>query len=292
MPPSSEWPKSIRVDSRFRAPSSRSSTDFAIQLSNTYNLPEDVVCRVTTFVCDAAWWNVEEGVSDRLYVRESRTVGGAPQVRCRAIQVPAGNYTAAALVVQLATSLNTGSLFANSLVYETSYVQNRGVIRVSLSAGGSTDATARFRVLSESELLGPNFVTLWTGDADSVNTNDLDSMSDLLRIPAASADTVLWESGLLNVSPTNILLLHFKQLTSISEGPRQSDNDVILSVPVDVSYGFTLAYQSSGSSEDYFHCGGMPLNYLEFTVTNVWGRPVNLHGGSVYFTLEFSQLGM
>ena len=71
---------------------------------------------VTKSVCDAAWWNVEEGVSDRFYTRESRTFGGAPQVKCRAIQVPAGNYTAAALVTQLATSLNTGSLFANSLV--------------------------------------------------------------------------------------------------------------------------------------------------------------------------------
>ena len=64
-----EFPKCIRIDSRFRT--SGASTDFRIQLPTAIAFPEGVVGYVSAVSLPHSWWNVEEGVSDKLCVIDS-----------------------------------------------------------------------------------------------------------------------------------------------------------------------------------------------------------------------------
>ena len=75
-------PKVIRLDSRYR--SGGGPTDPIFQLPYSCNFPAGTRCYVSAFSCPAAWCNVDQGLSDTLYVRETREQSGTP-VRCRVI---------------------------------------------------------------------------------------------------------------------------------------------------------------------------------------------------------------
>ena len=99
-----EFPKCIRIDSRFRT--SGTSTDFRIQLPTAVAFPQGAVGYVSAVSLPHSWWNVEEGVSDHLYVIETK--GSPTQKRCRVLTIPAGNYTSLTRPGVIATALNTG----------------------------------------------------------------------------------------------------------------------------------------------------------------------------------------
>jgi len=139
-------PKVIRLDSRYR--SGGGPTDPIFQLPYSCTFPTGTRCYVSAFSCPVAWYNVDAGISDKLYVREERVSGGT-LVRCRVIQLEAGNYTSGTLPTALQEALNTGRSFMNAS-YQVEYVASQGKLRIRLNG---TDATARFSLPSEDELL-------------------------------------------------------------------------------------------------------------------------------------------
>jgi hypothetical protein len=275
--------KVIRVDSRFRV--SGTSTDFRVQLPAAVSFPPGVVCYVSALSVPHSWWNVEAGVSDKLFVVETK---GAPETRrCRVLTVPPGNYTSLTLPGVVATALNTGSSLSG-MAYAVDYLSARGCLRIQLAAAGAVDATARFRLPSEDELSSPSWKqSNWTGTADPYYIGDLDTMGDLLRLPAVSAPTTLLETGLIDISPIHVLYLHSSLASADTIGPR-GDQDIIQRVPVENSYGFVIHYQSTGSDEEFFPLGGLSFQDMSFRLCTVHGRPVDLHGGQLSLELTFS----
>jgi hypothetical protein len=115
---------------------------------------------------------------------------------------------------------------------------------------------------------------------------DLDTMGDLLRLPATSAPTTLLLSGLLNTSPVDVLYLRCPELTSFdSIGPR-GESDLLARFPVDASYGFNLHWTSNGADSETSSVQG-GFSRLSFSLTNVRGRVVDLHGGFMSIELQF-----
>jgi hypothetical protein len=278
-----EYPRVIRVDSRYR--SSGTPTAFSVQLPRTVEFPPETVCYVSAVSLPVAWFNVDTFFSDKLYVRESRDAG----VRCRVITLDAGNYTSVTLPVALAEKLNAGKSFP-TMAYSVNYVGSRGCLLIQLSAnsGQAADSSARFQLPSEDELLSQSWRTAnWTGSADSFDAGDLDTIGDLLRLPGTSAPTTSLETGLLNVSPTDVLYLHSNLCDfGASIGPR-GESDQIQRVPIDVSYGFICHYAANGSNEECFPVRGS-YNELTFRLANVRGRTVDLHGGFMSVELTFA----
>ena len=273
-------PKVIRLDSRYR--SGGGPTDPIFQLPYSCTFPTGTRCYVSAFSCPVAWYNVDAGISDKLYVREERVSGGT-LVRCRVIQLEAGNYTSGTLPTALQDALNTGRSFMNAS-YQVEYVPTQGKLRIRLTG---TDATARFSLPSEDELLSTTWrAANWTGTADAYSALDLDTMGDLLRLPATSTPTTLLLTGLLNTSPVDVLYLRCPELTSFdSIGPR-GESDLLARFPVDASYGFNLHWTSNGADSETSSVQG-GFSRLSFSLTNVRGRVVDLHGGYMSLELQF-----
>lgn len=283
------FPKCIRVDSRFRLRGSASTTDFSIELPETVEFPDDCRCFVSAVSFPVSFWNVDADVSDRLYVIETHTVGGVQQRRCRAIQIPAANYTSLSLPAALATALNAGTSLAG-LSYQVDYLPSRGTLRFQLvvPAGGTPDASARFRIPSEDELTNSEWrAAHWTGSADGYDTSAPDAMSDLLRLPLTSADTTILETGILNVAPHDCLYLH-SNLADFSTIAADGARDVIQRIPLFANYGFTNHFQASGDNEEYFEVSGA-YRFLRFRLSTVRNRVIDLHGGHLSLELVFFQ---
>jgi hypothetical protein len=277
----------IRVDSRFRTRGT--PTDFQIALPITVEFPEGTVAYVSAVSFPNSWYNVDSDISDRLYVIETRTVGGASQRRCRALQIPAGQYTSLSLPTAIAAALNTNSSLAGML-YQVDYLNSRGSLRIQLATapGGTTDASARFQLPSEDELASPNWSSVnWTGVADAYDTTNPDAMTDLLRLPTVSAPTTILETGLLNVSPIDCVYLRSNLSNFDTLGPR-GERDIIQRIPVDVGYGLVNHYVANGASEESFNVTGA-YRFLEFRLVTSRGRVVDLHGGQLSVEIVFQQ---
>jgi hypothetical protein len=276
------YPKVIRIDSRFRA--SGSSTDFRYQLPTSVNFPQGTVCYASAVSLPHSWYNVEEGVSDRLYVIETRTVSSVAQRRCRVLTIPSGNYTSLTLPTAVATALNAGTSLTGCS-YAVDYVASRGILRIQLSG---TDGTARFRLPSEDELTSASWRSAeWTGTADAYNITDPDTMGDLLRLPGTSTATTLLETGLLDVSPIHVLYLHSNLASFDTWGPR-GEQDIIQMVPVTSSYGYVLSYVANGATDEFFPVSRGTFLELRFSLTNSRGRVIDLHGGQMSIELTFA----
>ena len=283
------YPKVVRIDSRFRT--SGTGSDFEVTLDRPVTFPAGVRAYVSAVSLPHSWSNVEEGINDRLYVIETRTVGGAEQRKCRSLQLVSGNYTSLTLPTALAAALNSGSLFTGSLAYTVDYVPNRGTLRFQLAvaSGGTPDASARFRLPSEDELTSVTWrAANWTGTADAYSSSDPDTIGDFLRLPNVSAGNTTFETGLLDVSPIHVLYLHSSLSGYESIGPR-GETDIIQRLPVTSSYGYVLHYVSNGAAEEHFEVGGRSAQSLGFSLTNSRGRVVDLHGGNVSLELTFGE---
>ena len=167
---------------------------------------------------------------------------------------------------------------------------NRGSLRIQLVAlGGQTaDATARFQLQGEDELLSTTWQAAnWTGTADPIDVRDLDTMGDLLRLPASSAPTTSLETGLLNVSPVDTLYLQSNLSAFDTYGPR-GEQDIIQRLPMTTSYGFVLHYMLNGASSEHFPVSGSHRE-LTFRQCNVRGRTIDLHRGQMSLELTFDE---
>jgi hypothetical protein len=281
----------LRIDSRFRTPSSASSTEFQIALPQTLEFSSDTVAYVSAVSFPNSWWNVDSDISDRCFVIETRTVGGAVRKRCRAVQIQAGQYTSLTLPTSLAAALNAGTSLVG-MQYQVDYLSSRGTLRIQLAMapGGALDASAKFQLPSEDELSSAqwraaNWVDAGGTTADAYDTSAPDAMTDLLRLPSTSAATTVLETGLLNVSPIDCLYLHSNLNNFDTMGPR-GERTIIQRIPITVGYGLVNHYVANGSSEEAFNCGGA-YRFLEFSLRTSRGRVVDLHGGQVSIELVF-----
>lgn len=270
------FPKVIRLDSRFR--SSGTPTDCVFSLPYAVEFPPNTPCFVSAVSLPHAWFNVDTGLSDKLYIIETQGVSR----RCRVLQLDAGNYTSMTLPPALQTALNATKSFTNAS-YAVSYVTSQGCLKIELTG---SDATARFQLPSEDELISQNWRALnWTDSADPYSADDLDTMGDLLRLPASSTPATTVFTGLLNVSPVDVLYLRSPSIATFNSiGPR-GESDIIQRIPVTTTYGYNLAYVSNGADSEFFFVEG-GYRELRFVLTNVRGRVIDLHGG--YFSIELT----
>ena len=280
--------KVLRIDSRLRA--SGTSSDFSIVLPRALTFPEDAVCYVSAVSVPFSWYNVSESMNDVLFCIERK---GATVIQaCRAIALPKGQYTALSLPTMLQTSLNTGSTLTG-MTYQVTYDSTRGTISIRLVNGTGSDATARFQLPSETELMSvawrsANWVALGGGTAATYDIRDPDSIGDLLRLPETSISTTSLESGLVNVSPIDVLYLRCS-LNNFSTLGCRGEADWIARIPVDVSYGFTIHYEHSGLLDDHFGCGGQSgVQELRFSLVNSKNTIVDLNGAPMSVELVFS----
>ena len=138
-------PHSVRkivVDSRFRKPESKSTSDFLFELNRAITLPRNCAGFITDVHLTHSWTNVDSHASFLYYV-ENFGQSVANQ-RVKRLQLPLRNYTGTSLAAALQTLLQAGRTVP-TMDYTADYDGDTGTIRIGISG-------AQIRVLTDSEL--------------------------------------------------------------------------------------------------------------------------------------------
>ena len=116
--------------------------------------------------------------------------------------------------------------------------------------------------------------------------------ANVLRIEAEPTNIVeneIYETGVFDaMADYRVVYLHSNLTNFRSSGPRQGDRDVIARVPLTSGYGSTNHWQPTGSPHEFFPVYGLSLKNIRFSLTDVKGTPLSLHGGNVSIELYFN----
>ena len=257
--------KKIYIDSRFKTPDSSSNSDFRIQLTRSFHLPKNTVFYIENFACAHAWYSIEEGFNDTLYM----VINGTNYN----IKLRARNYTGDTFATEIQSQLN--ALIANTFVV----IFDSGKNNISIGCVNNTT----FKVLTNADLQST------FGTADPKSTNDvLQNLSYPSPVYSTSKPFV---SGFLNLLCIRNLYLHSPNLSSFSTYGGNGESNIIKKVPVTSDFGY-LIVDNFTSTHDWLDCGGLTINNLEFQLRDVKGNLVPLHDSNVSFSIVFSKVNL
>jgi hypothetical protein len=261
----------ICVDSRFKNNSSRSSSDFTIELLETITIGEGVGASITDISIPNTWYTIEQAVNDRLYVRFFQSV--PTQFEDHMIILDAKNYDVNTLLTEILSKLNTyiGG-FTGSMDIR------KGTITLNISSGN-------FHLFTDKDL---NSLTNWYGT--SYEKFNLRSVNDLLKNEVyhnvTYTPTMPFVSGFVDVFTHHNIYITSSQLGSFQNiGPR-GERNILKKVIVTTGYGEMIT-ETNVYPDDYLDCSKHSLRVLDFQICDVNGNIINLHGAHISFSILF-----
>ena len=112
--------KKVYIDSSYKV--SGTSSDFTIDLPETVQLEENMLCQIHEVSIPHSWYSINEN-NNNFYVMEGILPPETPSgVTSRKLVIPVGNYTAIELATQLQTSLNTLDSGGRTNSFSASYL--------------------------------------------------------------------------------------------------------------------------------------------------------------------------
>ena len=131
----------IYIDTRLKAPDSRSDSDFFINLPTTWLMPEDCGFYIDDVCLPHSWHTVEEGLNDRLCFSLGPFAVEAT--------VPPGIYTVTGLGAAVATAMSNAASTATGSTYAFSHTYNKSLETFTINI---TPAQTSFYILTDAEL--------------------------------------------------------------------------------------------------------------------------------------------
>jgi len=96
--------RKIYIDSRFKTPGSKSSSDFYIDLPESISIPDNTVCFIDNVVIPNSWKTIDSS-NNKLYVKRTATGTGVINL-FKVITLTENSYSATTLRAELQTQLN------------------------------------------------------------------------------------------------------------------------------------------------------------------------------------------
>ena len=254
--------KKIYIDSRFKTDDSESNSNFKFQLTRSVHLPKNTVFYIENFVCAHAWYTIEEGINDTLFMQINNVN--------RDIKLQAQNYNGDTFAIEIQTKIN--AILPNTFSVTFSPHQNN--ISIAVNNG------AQFRVYTNKDL------KIRFGTTDAKSSNDILQNHDY-KSPVYHQDNT-FVSGFLDLLSIRNLYLRSTNLSSFTTYGGNGESNIIKKVPVSSDFGY-LIIESFTSTHDWLDCGGLTLNCLEFQLRDVKGNLVPLHDSNVSFSIVFSK---
>lgn len=264
----------IMVDSRFR--SSGKSHNFTFDLPQTVSLPPGAVAYITDVLIPNAWYTVESGKNDRMYMEVPALAQDSQQTSIFVV-IPPGSYNGDTLKTALQTALNNrlNNLSPN---FGVTYIEATNILAVS--------CTHDFKVYSDSELKSLSTLAgFYNPNHSAVSPLDPQSINTVLNVTVNSLSLSLnCFPDIRNVHQVLINSSSFGSLKTL--GPNGSQT-CVKRVPISGSFGSVSMYDSFHAL-DYVECGNCTLSRMHFWITDVSGRELDLHGACVSFSILFS----
>ena len=275
--------KKVLVDSAFRLPQSRSSSDFVIELDENMECPEGTRLHITEVSIPATFKTTEVGFFEYLYVM----VFDNSDVFVKNFRVYLGNKV----------------YFAEQLAYDMNEGMNNNT--TDLSAGGifvysysSATRTVEFKVKdglnyklkipTDTEL--KNYVNnQWNTTQENYDSSNPLSINYLLSNYVATSPIATWTSSYLNLVPFRAVYINSPELADHHlMSPSTYSSSIIRKVLVSEQLGGIINDNSAPLSEDYINVGGKNLKRLSFRITDDKSNTLNLYDIPCQFSLVFS----
>ena len=269
--------KKVYIDSRYKTSDSYSDSEFNIELKEAIDLPDNTVCYVDDISIPHTWYTVEH-YNNRLYVQHSNTTTGGNDYFI--LQIPFGNYNGASLASEFQTQLQRLNPNFN-VVYNT----GRGTMTITLNQA--------FKFVTDTEIKTTFVSVAWrnlNNDQVLVDFDYLMSINDVIRNNIIRWDlSNTFETGFLDLVTTHNIYLHCPNLGHYNCIGVRGENSIIKKIPVSSSFGYVII-DSVVAPHDKIDVSNQTIKTLSFTLKDVHGNIIDLHGAFVSFSLIFQTI--
>ena len=271
--------KKIYVDTKYRTATSVSSSDFSIQLPETISLPDNAVFYISDVAIPSSWLTVEPNINDKFYLRIIFNNVTSDII----LTLDSKNMTGSDLVVELLTQLNKIEEFVNKFTF--TYDSSRHLIYIMCNFNYS------FRILTKSDIL-TKLNNSWTGfNYDITKTYDINTYMLKLHEGTSPLYTSInfFTSPCVDLQLIRNIYISSPNLGNFTTLGPNGQASIIKKIPVNANYN-QMIFDSMTSSNDFLDCSKQTLKNIQFTIDNVHGERINLHGHEVSFSIIFDLL--
>ena len=221
--------KKVYIDSYYRV--SGTSSDFTIDLPETVQLEDNMLCQIHEVSIPHSWYSINE-TNNNLYFMHQVIPPAVPHgITYRKITIPEGNYTASDLTQTIEIALNlrldTGDRHNTYSIHHNSST-NKFTI-------SSNYATVISVVLTDGEVAPVANVF-----SDPVDANNLNSINRVMgnTTPAADAYTNVapYTRNFIDLVPFKNLYLHCNEISNFNQLTVAGNSSIIKKIPVNVPH--------------------------------------------------------
>ena len=266
--------KKVYIDTKFKTKDSKSNSNFKYELPNTMLMPENTVFYVND-VCIPHSWHTVESFNNKLYFRVS-SIGGAHYDHT--LHLTEQVYNGATLATELQDKIHNEGYTAT-----VSYNASKQQISVSIQ-------TFSFQFLTDSELISPSLNPAWNGY--TYDKNNLQSANGLIKnnentstIHDASNPLISY----IDLQPIRNVYISSPNLGNFNTVGPNGKSGILKKVPVTADFNQMIIDQLM-TTNDFLDCSKQTLRTIEFSLTDVNGNEIPLHGSEVSFSIIFDQM--
>ena len=273
--------KKLYIDTRYKTPDSKSTSDFKINLPETLSFDSNSCFYIDDFTCGHAWSSIED-FNNKLYLYLSQD-NNPDNKYGFIIYVANGNYTGPDFAIELQTKMRavTNALSVN--LFNVSYDFKNNTITIAMPYSGYS-----FKILTPLDLttsLNNAFIPLY----DKSKPNDINEvLSNLEGNSGTYYFNNPYVSGFLNMQPINNIYLHSSTIGNYNSLSCDGSQTVIKKIPVNADYGIMI-HDQCVLFNDYNDCSHQSLKMLEFQLKDSRGNLIPLHGVNVNFSIIFTR---
>ena len=275
--------KKVLVDSAFRLPQSKSSSDFVIELDENMECPEGTRLHITEVSIPATFKTTEVGFFEYLYVM----VFDNSDVFVKNFRVYLGNkiYFAEQLAYDMNEGMNnnTTDLSAGG-IFSYAYSASTRTVEFKIKEG----LNYKLKIPTDTEL--KNYVSnQWNTTQSNYDSSNPLSINYLLSNYISTSPLTTWTSSYLNLVPFRAVYINSPELADHHiSAPSNYSSSIIRKVLVSEQLGGIINDNSAPLSEDYISVGGKNLKRLSFRITDDKSNTLNLYDIPCQFSLIFS----
>ena len=295
--------KKAHVDSRFRTRDSNSGCNFKFELKEALDLPDNTVCYSDDIPIPHTW-RTTESHNNKFYIifKMMYLAGGGYDITEEynynpdVSTLPEGNYTGPQMAAAIQELLNG---FNVTFDLEVLYHSARGSITIEAKSE-NMDSHDKFYIPSDFGIMTWVSTTHpWTdkqGFVTSVDPNNLHSIngvlrnSDMISVSLESGYYRSYESGFIDLPNVHNVYKHCPDLGHFNSIGVRGGNTIIKKVPVSSSFGY-LVIGSVVAPHDKIDVSRQLVETVEFSLGDVCGSVINLHGAAISFSLVFVTTG-
>ena len=269
--------KKIYVDSRLRTKDSKSSSDFAIDLPNNLDMPENTVFYVDDVTIPVSWYNVSER-NNNLYIIVTVFVNSVGHTYRRKVTIPPSNYSTQSLAnqiaIQLESTMESISPQTIDITYSVDTLRNNFTIRWPNSLD--------IMILDNERIIEENNNNVFgSGPYNSINEVIGNNVY-------TSYSGKYWTSGYVNLHSLRNIYIRSSNLGTYSTMSLRGDRDIIKKVPVNAGPNEVI-FNNVMVAQDYLDCSRQTISRMYFKLEDVDGNVLDLNYADWSFSLIFAK---